>query len=75
MTRFEEIPDGIIKEMQRTVKAYFPDWKKNLILNYYMSFEQRITSNLIDYKFEEGTKEEVIKAIHYIVNECYMEHS
>lgn len=75
VTRFEEIPDGIIKEMQRTVKAYFPDWKKNLILNYYMSFEQRITSNLIDYKFEEGTKEEVIKAIHYIVNECYMEHS
>mgnify|MGYP003305859087 CR=1 FL=1 len=70
MTRFEEIPDGIIFEMQRTVKKYFPDWQDNVLLKHYVSMEQRMLCLLIDFPFKKGDKEEVSKVLRFIGGKC-----
>ena len=70
MTRFDEIPEGIIKEIQKTVKEYFPDWQENLLLKHYTSLEQKILCLLIDFPFEKGNREEVSKALRFIGGKC-----
>lgn len=66
LTRFDTMPDGIILEMQRKVKHYFPNWHYNFILNHYSSAEVKIISLLIEYPFVVGSKEEVFTALRYI---------
>lgn len=63
MNRFDDIPEGVIKRMQHTVKSYFPDGKENFLLKYYMSKEQFFLAELIDYPFEMGDREEVSKVL------------
>lgn len=70
MTRFDEIPEGIIFEMQRTVKQYFPNWQENLLLKHYVAPAQRMLCMLIDFPFVKGDKEEVAKAIRFIGGKC-----
>ena len=70
MTRFDEIPEGIIFEMQKTVKKYFPNWQDNLLLKHYVTPAQRVLCLLIDFPFVKGNREEVSKAMKFIGGKC-----
>lgn len=63
MTHFDRIPEGVIKRMRHMVRNYFPDWKENFLLKYYLSKEKFLIAELIDYPFEKGDKEEVSKVL------------
>ena len=57
ISRLDEIPEGIVQEMQRTVRTLFPNWRENELLK----GEADIMSvcQMIDYPFEVGNKSEV----------------
>ena len=57
ISRLDEIPEGIVHEMQRTVRTLFPNWRENELLK----GEEDIMSacQMIDYPFEVGNKSEV----------------
>ena len=70
MTRFDEIPEGILREMQKNVKEYFPNWQENMLLKHYIPSAQKILCLLIEFPFEKGNKEEVSKALRFIGGKC-----
>ena len=70
MTRYDEIPEGIILDMQKTVKKYFPNWSENILLKHYVDQNQKILCMLIDFPFIKGDKEEVAKAMRFIGGKC-----
>lgn len=63
LTRFDEVPEGIITEMQRTVKMYFPNWKENILLNHYTMPKEKTYMKLIDYPFVKGDREEILAVL------------
>lgn len=71
MTRFDEIPEGIIFEMQKTVKEYFPNWKDNILLKYYVNPSQQVKYLLIDYPFKKGDKEEISLAMKLVASRLF----
>lgn len=69
ITKFDELPQGILLEMQRTVKMLFPDWKNNIMLKNFENKEMQIVPRLIDYPFQVGNKQELLQALHI----CHVE--
>lgn len=65
--RFDEIPEGLIKEMQKITKTIFPCWKENPLL--ILCKDIYMQCRLIDYPFEKGDKREVILAYTYVTDE------
>lgn len=61
ITKMDEIPAGIVLEMQRTVKILFPNWKENEMLKQQSHIRQ--LCDLIDYPLHVGTKDEVLEAL------------
>ena len=61
VTKMDEIPAGIVLEMQRTVKILFPNWKENEMLKQ-QSYIRELC-NLIDYPLHVGTTDEVLEAL------------
>ena len=67
LRRMDEIPEGIVQEMQRTVKTLFPNWRENELLKN----QAKIMSvcQMIDYPFQVGNKSEVL----HVFNSVYMQ--
>ena len=57
VNKFDEIPQGIIREMQAVTQKLFPDWRQNALLNQYPQLV--MMCQMIDYPFERGDKNEV----------------
>ena len=71
LTRFSEIPEGVIKEMQKTVKDLFPNWRKNFLLNYYILEKKKVFLPLIDYPFERGDNREVTNVLKFVATKYF----
>ena len=60
LSRLDEIPEGIVHEMQRTVKTLFPNWRENELLKG-QGEEIMSVCQMIDYPFKVGNKSEVLQ--------------
>lgn len=64
INRFDEIPYGIVKEMQSMVKSLFPGWQQNILLQHYSTRKKKEIAGLINYPFKIGNLKEVQWAIY-----------
>lgn len=62
VSKFDEIPQGVIKEMQRVVKQLFPNWRQNVLFREYSTKKIKAIAELIDYPFLLGNRKEVLLA-------------
>lgn len=58
LTKFNEFPEGLIKEMQQTTRMNFPNWRENPLLGLYK--DVNAICQMIDYPFESGNRQEVL---------------
>lgn len=61
--RFDELPEGILLEMQETVREHFPSWRENALLPSYKGGDVRRICELADYPFQKGDKQELSAAL------------
>ncbi len=60
LNRFDELPEGVLLEMQQTVKNLFPGWMENPLLRMHKDVYEMC--QLIDYSFVKGDKRELLLA-------------
>ena len=63
LNRFDEFPEGLIKEMQKTTKELFPNWRNNPLIG--MNKEVEAICQMLDYPFETGSRREVLISYAY----------